>query len=276
MRSSSKRIKRIVATLLGLVVVAPAFAGVDVTFGSGANPAAIQATIDGFRAQLGANNGVGGSFPGGRREINWDGVPDNFAQPNLLPLDFFNVNSPRGVVFNALEYETGAALNGFMVSADSSNPTNTPVEFGDIDASYATNFQPFSAQRLFHVRNGSAMDVLFFVPGTTTPANVAGFGVVFTDVDSSTGGDRSIVRCYGLDGRQIGAASAPAFNDGLSFVGLIATGGDRIARCNIEIGNRRLGSGALDGTNGIDAVALDDFIYGEPRSILSIFESGFN
>lgn len=274
MRSQGSRIG--MALALGFVSAAPSFAAVDVTFGSGANPAAIQSAVDGFRAQLGANNGVGGSFPGGRREINWDGVPDNFAQPNLLPVDFFNVNSPRGVVFNALEYETGAALNGFMVSADSSNPTNTPVEFGDIDPSYATNFQPFSNQRLFHVRNGSAMDVLFFVPGTTTPATVAGFGVVFTDVDSSTGGDRSILRCYGADARQVGAASAPAYDNGLSFVGMIATGSDRIARCNIEIGNRRLSSGALDGTNGTDVVALDDFIYGEPRSILTIFENGFD
>jgi hypothetical protein len=271
----SKRSLAGIVALFAAVVVTPASAGVDVTFGSGANPAAIQATIDGFRAQLGANNGVGGSFADGRREINWDGVPDNFAQPNVLPEDFFNVNSPRGVVFNALEYETGAALNDFMVSADSSNPTSTAVEFGDIDASYGASFQPFSAQRLFHVRNASAMDVLFFVPGTTTPANVAGFGVVFTDVDSAAGGDRSVVRCYGMDGRQVGAASSPAFNNGLSFVGMIANGGDRFARCNIEIGNRRLGGGAVDGVNGVDVVALDDFIYGEPRSILSIFANAF-
>jgi hypothetical protein len=265
-----------VAALFGLAVAVPASAGVDVTFGSGANPAAIQAVVDGFRAQLGANNGVGGSFVDGRREVNWDGVPDSSAQPNVLAPDFFNVNSPRGIVFSALEYETGAALNDFMVSADSSNPTATPTEFADIDASYPASFQPFSAPRLFHVRNASAMDAVFFVPGTTTPATVVGFGVIFSDVDSATGGDRSIVRCYGMDGRQIGAASAPVFNNGLSFVGLMATAGDRFARCNIEIGNRRLVGGAVDGASGVDVVALDDFIYGEPRSILSIFENGFD
>jgi hypothetical protein len=271
----SQGISSVAAIVIGLVATQPVAAAVDVTFGSGANAAAIQATVDGFRAQLGVNNGVGGSFDSGRREINWDGVPDSFASPNFLPPDFFNVNSPRGAMFNALEYETGSALNDFLVSADSSNPTSTPTEFGDIDASYPANFQTFSAQRLFHVRNASAMDVLFFVPGTTTPASVAGFGAVFSDVDGATGGDRSVIRCYAADGRQVGAASAPVFNNGLSFVGMIATGGDRIARCNLEIGNRRLSSGAIDGTGGVDVVALDDFIYGEPRSILSIFADAF-
>jgi hypothetical protein len=39
--------------------------------GTGANAAAIQASVDQFRADLGgANNGTGGTFPSGRREIN--------------------------------------------------------------------------------------------------------------------------------------------------------------------------------------------------------------
>ena len=46
------------------------------------------------------NPNVVGSLGTGRREINWDGVPNNFAAPNHLPADFFNVNSPRGVVFS--------------------------------------------------------------------------------------------------------------------------------------------------------------------------------
>ena len=66
----------------------------------GSNPASIQATVEQFRADLGVlNPNVAGSFAGGRREINWDGVPDAFAAPFNLPPDFFNVNSPRGVVF---------------------------------------------------------------------------------------------------------------------------------------------------------------------------------
>ncbi len=51
---------------------------------TGADPAAIQAAVDAFRTDLGGNNGVGGSFATGRREINWDGVPDAFSAPNAL------------------------------------------------------------------------------------------------------------------------------------------------------------------------------------------------
>ena len=80
-----------------LVLVNSIFATPFIRFANGANPAAIQATVDLFRADLGGtNNGVGSSFTSGRREINWDGVPDANSAPNFLPVDFFNVNSPRG------------------------------------------------------------------------------------------------------------------------------------------------------------------------------------
>jgi len=65
----------------------------------GSDPASIQGTVDAFRAELGAlnpNPSPGVSFPGGRREINWDGVPNGFAAPNNLPAYFFNANSARG------------------------------------------------------------------------------------------------------------------------------------------------------------------------------------
>jgi hypothetical protein len=45
---------------------------------SGANPAAIQSTVDAYRVALGTlNPNVAGTQNGGlgRREINWDGVP---------------------------------------------------------------------------------------------------------------------------------------------------------------------------------------------------------
>ena len=241
--------------------------------GSGANAAAIQALVDQFRTDLGGlNNGVGGLFTAGRREINWDGVPDNFAEPNLLPVDFFNVNSPRGVIFNSIEDETGAGLNQFSVSADSSNPSAAAVRFGNINATYSSVFQTFSAERLFTMKSAHMMEVNFVVPGTNTPATVSGFGVVFSDVDSSTGGDRSLIRVYDKAGRQLSAASAPVSNNGLSFVGISFNAGERIARVVIESGNFPLGASNNDGTAGIDVVAMDDFIYGEPRA--SEFHSG--
>ena len=68
---------------------------------AGSTPADIQAAVEDYRNFLGKNNGVGGSFDDGRREINWDGVPANFAAPNNLPANFFNANSPRGVILSA-------------------------------------------------------------------------------------------------------------------------------------------------------------------------------
>src|SRR5438067_1256372 len=103
-----------------------------VTFSaSGANPAAIQATVDAYRTSLGTlNANVAGSFATGRREINWDGVPDALAAPNLLPSNFFNVNSPRGVVFST-------PGSGFEVSA---NAASGPVRFDNINPTYSATF----------------------------------------------------------------------------------------------------------------------------------------
>jgi hypothetical protein len=239
--------------------------------GAGANPAAIQAIVDQFRTDLGgANNGAGGSFTSGRREINWDGVPDGSSEPNNFPLDFFNVNSPRGVIFNAIEDNTGAALNQFAVSATVAS--GVPVRFGNINAAYSTIFQAFSEQRLFIARNTHILEVNFVIPGTNIPATVKGFGVIFTDVDSSTGGGRSLIRAYGPDGRQLSAASAGVADGGLSFVGISFNAGERVSRVVIECGNAALSASNNDGVSGIDVVAMDDLIYGEPRA--ETFHSG--
>lgn len=232
----------------------------------GATPAAIQSTVDTFRASLGANNGVGGHFTTGRREVNWDGVPDSSAMPNFMEPDFFNTTSRRGLVMNALEFESGTGVNNFLVSADSSNPTNTPVRFGDINTAYQSTFQSFSGQRIFHIRNTSTLEVLFFIPGTNIPATVNGFGVVFLDVDDNAGPETSSIRCYDAKGAQIIAAAPGVFNNGLSFVGLNFEPERPAARCAVEAGNARLGSNFNDIPNVTDVVAMDDFIYGEPQA----------
>jgi hypothetical protein len=128
--------------------------GAAVTFSAtGVNAAGIQTTVDAFRTALGTlNANVAGSFPSGRREINWDGVPDALSAPNNLPADFFNVNSPRGVVFST-------PGTGFQVSATVAS--GTPVEFGNINATYPTNFQTFSPQRLFTALGSKVVDVTF-------------------------------------------------------------------------------------------------------------------
>lgn len=243
-----------------LIFINSIFAAPTVRQGSGANAAAIQATVDQFRNDLGANNGIGGSFTSGRREINWDGVPDNFSAPNNLPPNFFNVNSPRGVVFSTIE--SGGALNQFVVSADDSNPTNTPVRFGNNNSTYISTFQTFSAQRLFTMANTNLMEVNFFIPGTKIPATVNGFGIVFTDVDSAPSAS---IRFYAPDGSQIIAFAAPVANNGLSFVGVSFADGTRIARVVIESGKNSITDGNTE-NGAVDVVAMDDFIYGEPHA----------
>jgi hypothetical protein len=263
----------LIAAACAIAAARPAAAAPVVWSASGANPAAIQATVDAFRASLGAlNPNNGQSFTSGRREINWDGVPDNFASPNDFPPAFFNVNSPRGAVFT-----TPCSNAQFRVSADNSNPTTTAIEFGDLDASYPAAFQPFSPQRLFTVLSGAAvpcniLETRFFVPGTDQPATVSAFGVVFTDVDTA---EHARIIAYAPDGSLLGggAVSAPVAAGGLSFVAVAFDAGERIGHVAIVSGNARLAAAVTDG-GGTDVVAMDDFIYGEPRPLIDCLFGG--
>jgi len=241
--------------------------------GSGASPAALQAIVDQFRSDLGGtNNGVGGTFASGRREINWDGVPNAFATPNFMPPDFFNVNSPRGVVFHTLLEDGGTAFNDFIVSA--STASGIAVRFGDINPGYGANFITFSAERLIVPRAGHAMMVQFFQPGTTNRAVVSGFGAVFSDVSANS---RSLVLAYAPDGTQLAGASAPVLDGGLSFVGISFNAGEAIDHVVIRTGTHALSASNDDGVSGVDVVALDDFIYGEPRPATGcLFVDGFD
>ena len=252
---------RSVLFVLSLLALShPTLASAVIRVAAGANAAAIQAAVDQFRTDLGgANNGVGNSFPTGRREINWDGVPDNFAEPNALPFNFFNVNSPRGVVFHSIANIGGN--HQFRVS--SSAASGVAVRFGNIDASYATIFQTFSAERLFHGRFSNEIEILFLIPGTNIPAAVNGFGAVFCDVDSSN----TFIEYYAPDGNKISGSSLNVASNGLSFIGTSFNAGERVAKVIIRLGNSNLQAGNVDGTNSVDVVAMDDFIYGEPHAL---------
>lgn len=222
--------------------------------GSSIDASDIQAVVNQFRATLGTlNPNTTASFSNGRREINWDGVPDSFASPNSLPGNFFNVNSPRGVVLST----PGTA---FQVSANAGGAT--PVEFGNINPAYGGQFRPYSPQRLFAPVGSNVVDVSFFLPGSTTAALTNGFGSVFTDVDFAnvTG-----IEFFGENNVSLYSAFAPpagVSSEGLSFLAVYFTEGNVISRVRITSGTTALGPN--DGGN-IDVVALDDFIYGEPR-----------
>jgi len=210
--------------------------------------------VDNFRAFLGPlNPNVAGSFPSGRREINWDAVPDAFSAPNLLPANFFNANSPRGAVF----FTPGSS--GFQVSADDTNPTNTPVRFGNLNRVFPELFSTFSPQRLFVAVDSNIVETLFFVPGSNAGATVAGFGSVFTDVNEASSTKIEYFDAGGrlLFARNVLPGTTP--RGSLSFLGVGFDAGERVFMVRIRSGNR------APVRPNRDVVAMDDFLYGEPQ-----------
>ncbi len=222
--------------------------------GAGVDTAAIQAVVDQYRSDLGTlNPNVVGSVGSGRREINWDGVPDAFSAPNNLPANFFNSNSPRGAVF-------GTPGTSVQVSADNDNPTSTAVRFGNINPTYVDTFRTFSPQRLFSPIGSNIVDVTFFVPGSGVPAVTRGFGAVYTDVDND---NNTAFEFFDATGQSLGSFTSPVLSGGMSFLG-ISYAESIVARVRIEYGNSALGP---DDGNGIDVAVMDDFIYGEPVTV---------
>ena len=240
--------------LAALAVPAVSWGGTVTFEATAGNIAGVTATRDAFRTAIGGGTvaGANGSFGGVRREINWDGVPDALAAPNNLPANFFNVNSPRGVVFST-------PGTGFQVSA---NAGVAPVDFGNIDPTYPQDFAPFSPQRLFTALGSNITDVNFFLPGTTTAATVNSFGVIFSDVDLV---GVSSISFFDENGALLFSRTVLATpgNESYSFLGVLFNAGERVGRVRITSGNAALAAGTLD-EDSTDLVVMDDFIYGEP------------
>ena len=212
---------------------------------AGPNGAAILSTVDSFRSALGAlNPNVVGSLGSGRREINWDGVGNAQAAPNFFSPDFFNVNSPRGIVYTT-------PGTGFQVSGTAA--AGVPIEFDNLAAGNSSLFAPFSGQRLFTSVGSFISDVHLFVPGTTNATTTRAFGVVFSDVDAA---DTTSLEFFDALGASLGLFYAPATtgNETFSFLGVQFTN-ELAARVRITSGS------------AADAVVMDDFIYAEPTAV---------
>jgi hypothetical protein len=226
---------------------------------AGLNRESIQSNVDAFRDELGApdNGNAPGPLLSGRREINWDGGGATTAAPAGTPFaGFLNI---RGALFTT-------PGTGFLQT-----PLDAP-ELRDINRTYRRIFTTFSPQRIFVPIGDNIVDVLFFVPGTATPgpptpATVSGFGAVFTDVDRS---DSTKIEYFSRSGRLLFASNVAASpgRQTLSFLG-VAFDDRRIFRVRITSGNTPLGPDdrpfGLIGQS--DIVAMDDFIYSEPRPI---------
>lgn len=259
------------AGFIFVLAVPSSFASLIAVSGSAANAAGITVVRDAFRTNLGGGTsaGVNGLFNDGtsqRREINWDGVPGAQSAPNNMSSNFFNVNSPRGVVFTTPG--TGFQVSGATTDGGAGQPA--PANFGNIDASYSSTFSPFSAQRLFTVLGSNQMDVLFFVPGTNTPGATKGFGAIFSDVDVA--GTTSL-QFFDINGVSLGAFAASSQSSGFSFLGAFFNDGTTpIARVRITLGNTALGAGVTDNGTTRDLVVMDDFLYGNPVAAAAIPE----
>ncbi len=229
---------------------------------SGAGPNNTDATLlaarDTYRVMLGGGTtaGANGSFGGLRREINWDGVPAAQSAPNNLAANFFNSNSPRGVVFGTPG--TGFRVSGATTDAGAGQPA--AANFGDINATYTATFQQFTPQRLFTSLGSTITDVDFFVPGTSTPALTRGFGAIFADIDTF---GSTIISMFDASNASLGSFNAPVGN--LSFLGVSFTN-PIVSRVRITSGNVALGAGINDG-GANDLVVMDDFLFGEPVAV---------
>jgi hypothetical protein len=258
-RSAGRIALTAVSSLVALSVAAAEEATPRTVF-TAAGPQArqIQATVKAFRNALGGpdNGGVPGHHLAGRREINWDAVPDDQASPNVLASDVFNQTFEP--------FARGAILatpgESVQVSADADNPTATPPRFGNLNASYPAIFKPFSAERLFSpVGSSNIVDLTFRIPGSDQRGLVKGFGAVYLDVDKA----KSSFEFYDADDRLLGRFKVPPSNNGFSFLG-VAFAQPVVARVRIRYGTHPLGV-RDDATH--DVAVMDNFIYGEPQPL---------
>lgn len=245
--------QRLTMILLGCLLMMPSFAGAGPIVFS--DFGAILDTVDAFRSAIGgANNGnAPGPFPTGRREINWDGGGTN-AQPLVnMPKDLFLNN--RGAFFEP-------AATNFSISGQAAPNDATLARFGNINSTYPNTFTSFSSPRIFAPTNSIVTEQLFFQPGSNKniPAVTTAFGVVFTDVDRAR---TTSIEYFGVNNKSLGKFYVSPANNGLSFLGVKFDGGELIGRVSITTGDTILGPN--DG-GSFDVVAMDDFIYAEPKS----------
>jgi hypothetical protein len=207
-----------------------------------------------FRALAGApvNNAPGAV--GGRREVNWDGVPANFSNASNFPFDFFGSFNPadgngrkRGLIMST-------AGNSFRVDS---------TDFKEIEPTYAGQFEAFTRKRLFMSMNSVETEVSFKVPGTNTDATVKSFAVIFSDVDQPN--SASIEYFNGT--KRLGKFYANPAAQGFSLLGVKFTD-EKITHLIITSGKVILAPGVKDVSNGgnNDLVVMDDFIYDEPKT----------
>jgi hypothetical protein len=217
----------------------------------------ISTKLNEFRNILGATLNSAPGATGGRREVNWDGVPPAFTNQNNFPFDFFGSSNPADA--------NGRKRGLIMTNTGTSFRVDT-TDFTDVEPSYADQFNRFSPKRLFVYMGNTVTECTFKVPGSTTDAFIKGFGVVFNDVDDA---NSSSIEFFNGN-KSLGVFKAPQSPSGqFSFLGVFFPD-EKVTKVKIKSGNGLLAKDNKDITNGgsQDLVVMDDFLYDEPKSVL--------
>ena len=176
-----------------------------------------------------------------------------------MPGDFFRNTVTRGLELFTPRHE-------FRVS---NPPDNSDDQFDSINHNVADDFQTFSPPRLFTPLFHNFATARFSVPGPHgAPAEVSGFGAIFTDVDRA---HTTSITYTDRNGCLIGKVNIPPRSRGLSFGALkvLRRDGHRVRAAIYEVklqfGNEAIVNQHGDEGHG-DIVVADDFFYGEPQA----------
>lgn len=213
----------------------------------------IETGMNEFRNLLGATLNTTPGHTSGRREINWDGVPDIYTTEKI-PSDFFNPVAAGSNPSLQRGFHYTAATDGRISNNN----------FAGFDSTNASEFAAFSGSKTFSAISNNEWNVDFQVPEQSAAAAVKGFGAVFSDVDVA--GSASIEFFSG--NRSLGIYQVPAGNSGsFSFLGVYFPN-EKITGVRIKQGDAVIAPGVKDISAGgnKDLVAMDDFLYDEPQA----------
>jgi len=256
---STRKVAAVAALAVGLCFPVSGEAAPVLFAAAGPNSVSIQATVDLFRATLGDPNNANAAGPlaSGRREINWDG--GGATTTAVAGSVFTGFQNTRGGLFTT----AGTGFAQAVLSETTAADQTLSELLGN--ATYATEFSTFSPRRIFTPLGSNVTDSTFFIPGSLDPAGVTAFGAVFTDVDLF---GPTKIDFYGVGDQLLLSQTVLASpgTGGLSFLGVQFTGGEIITRARITTGTGALGPND-NPAGGVDMVAMDDFIYSEPRSV---------
>jgi hypothetical protein len=215
----------------------------------------INSAISDFRKLLGNLNTTPGATSG-RREINWDGVPDNMVG-QALPNNFFNPTEPGAPIAQQRGLVYAAGVGEFQVSS---------ANFSNIDPAATGEFSAFSGAKTFANVAANLWPVNFEVAGQTTAAFTKGVGIVFSDVDLA---DTTTLEFFEGE-KSLGKFFVPphTMESSFSFLGVYFPGNEHITRVQVKH-DGILSDGEKDISAGgpHDLVIFDDFIYGEPQKL---------